>query len=244
MTGWFSENPGHQQSDFIIKAWLEATGDFAPVRIPALSWLKQNTSNPDAVFVLKFITRDPNIPPDAIEDIISWCTNFPSNFDAICRISPIFSRFASGTLDRPLIDAALLVLEQVQVDWLTDKGVRDATLATIGGLAWKTRSVGDIEPRLDPIHVNILLNSSAYSTNFVASTPKFALNPALAQHVASMIARKVIEPEAALDALARFADWLAAWPPDRKYMLSPALQSLEQNCPIPGLWSRVPLNED
>ncbi|MCH8808412.1 MAG: hypothetical protein IH993_01045 [Proteobacteria bacterium] len=78
----------------------------------------------------------------------------------------------------------------------------------------------------------------------VASTPKFVLNPALAQHVASMIARKVIEPEAAMDALVRCADRLAAWPPDRKKMLSRALQSLEQNCPIRGLWSRVGFTED
>ncbi|MCH8000898.1 MAG: hypothetical protein IIA34_04480 [Proteobacteria bacterium] len=78
----------------------------------------------------------------------------------------------------------------------------------------------------------------------VASTPKFVLNPALAQHVASMIARKVIEPEAAMDALERCADRLAAWPPDRKKMLSRALQSLEQNCPIRGLWSRVGFTED
>ena len=244
MLGWLRENLGYQNYDFVIKAWLESTHDFASVRIPGLSWLKQNTKNPDAVFVLKFISRDPDLPPDAIEDIISWCTNFPNDFDAICRISPIFGRFASGTLERPLIDAALPVLEQVRVDWLTDKGVRVATLATIGALAWKARSVDNIERRLDAIHKNILLNSSAYSRHFVARMPSFALNPALAQHVASMIARKVIEPEAAMDALVRFADWLAAWPPDRKRMLRPALQSLKQNCPIPGLWSRVGVTED
>ena len=59
-----------------------------------------------------------------------------------------------------------------------------------------------------------------------------------------MIARKVIEPEAAMDALVRFADWLAAWPPDRRKMLRTALQSLEKCCPIPGLWSRVRIPED
>ena len=47
-----------------------------------------------------------------------------------------------------------------------------------------------------------------------------------------------------MDALARFADWLAAWPPDRKIMLRSALQSLEQICPIPGLWSRGGFTED
>src|SRR5207253_285300 len=110
----------------------------------------------EAVFVLKFITRELELPPDTIEDIIFWCTTFPDDFDSICRIQPIVSHFAAGIQENSLVEAALTVLEHVRSDWLIDKGVRSATLGTIGVLAWKLRFFPDIEPRINAIHANVL----------------------------------------------------------------------------------------
>jgi hypothetical protein len=238
MIGWLSANPDHEQTDFVIKAWLEANGDFKSVRVPALLWFKRNRGNRDAVFVLKFITRERELPPDTIEDIIFWCTTFPDDFDGICRIQPIVSHFAAGQ-EKSLVEAALLVLEHVQPDSLTDKGVRHATLGTIGVIAWKLRFFPDIESRIDAIHMNVLLSPHAYSPSLVPDTPSFALNPSLAQHVARMLKRKIIDPVTHASALEFFADWLAAWPADRKKLLRSAIQMLQQSCPIQGLWSRV-----
>jgi hypothetical protein len=142
-------------------------------------------------------------------------------------------------LERPLIDAALLVLECVKTQWLTDKGVRDATMAAIGVLAWKIRFIPDIESRLDHVHAKVLLDSGSYQASFVANTPIFALNPTLVQHVADMAKRNIIDPAKHVSALERFADWLAAWPEERKPVLRSAIISLAQSCAIPGLWERA-----
>ena len=243
MTAWFGANPDHQESDFIIKAWLEAKGDFAVVRDPALAWLKRNSKNPDAVYILKFIVKERDLPSRSIRNIISWCVMFKNNMDTICRIQPVFSHFAQGTLEMRLSVATLLVLKNLQTKWLDDRGVRDATLATIGSLAWKARFVNGIEARLDRIHANILLNSAAYSANSAATTPNFALNPSLAVHVASMVERQVIDPGANMAALKRFLDWLAAWPLEKQPSLRAALRTLDKNCPSLRVWDRVGIAE-
>jgi hypothetical protein len=235
VVAWLNANPGHQQSDFIIHAWLETTRNFTAVRAFALSWFKGNTKNPDAVFVLKYICREQGLPLDTIEDVISWCSNFPDNFDSICRIAPILSHYSTGVLQRPLIESSLLVLEHIQFDWLTDEGVRNATLATIGTLAWKTRFFHDIEPRLDAIHANFFRKSTVYSAKHASSAPIFALNPSLAQHVAGMLERKFIDPAADLIALERFMDWLAAWPVDRKTIARPNAPSARTELFDPGI---------
>ena len=238
MIGWLTVNLGHQKSDFIIKAWLAATHDFATVRVPALLWLKQNTNNPDAVFVLKYITQERAIPPDAIEDAISWCENFPANFDSICRIGRLLPRFATGLLERRLSDVALLVLQNVQLDWIADKGVRNATLATLGQLVRKARFRPSITPSLDSFHAKILRQTKVYAMP-ASDERSFILNPTLATHVSEMLERGVVKIENDLSALETFANWLASWPEPRKTKLFSSLQLLEQACPVPGLWTRV-----
>ncbi len=235
---WLRANLWYQQTDFIIKAWLEATRDFATVRVPALAWLKRNTKNPDAVFVLKFITKDHDLPSDAIEDVILWCRNFPDNMDAICRVWPVLSRFATRRVERPLTDTALLVLQDVQMDWLADKGVRAATLATLGDLVGKARFRRGITPAIDSVHAEILRQTKVYATPALHE-PFFALNPTLAIHVGGMLDRGVLTIEKDLTALETFADWLASWPEARKTKLLSSLQLLERVCPVPGLWTRV-----
>jgi hypothetical protein len=155
----------------------------------------------------------------------------------------MFSRFASGPLEKRLTEVALLVLEHLKAKWLTDKGVRNATVGTIGALTWIPRPIDNFEARLDAIHANVLLHSLAYSPVFVANAPNFVLNPALPRHVSDMIKRKIIDPETDVTALERFADWLAAWPPGRKPLLRAAIKALEQSCPIPGLWVRAGVTE-
>jgi hypothetical protein len=239
MLQWFTANPDYRESDFVIRAWLKATRDFAAVRIPALRWFNRNRKNPEAVYVLKFIVKERELPSETIEDIVVWCTTFPDTLDSICRIGPIVARFSSGALERPLIEAALVVLEHVQMSSFTDKGVRYATIATIGALTWKLRSTSGFEAKLDRIHANIFLNSDMYQLTLVPGTPSFVFNPAIAIHVAGMIKRKLIDPERDAGALERFADWLAAWPPERAQLLQPAMHMLEKDCAIPGLWDRV-----
>ena len=239
IVGWLTANPAHQEFDFVIKTWLEATRDFATVRTLALSWLNQNTSSPDAVFVLKYICRERDLPSDTIKDVISWCTNFPDDPNTVSRIGPMLSHFAIGALEKPLIECSLLVLEGIQTEWIINDFFWYSALSMIGTLAWKIRFSDDIEPRLDAIHANVLRHSDAYSVALGRDTPPFVFNPVLARHMSGMIARKIIDPEVDCDALERFADWLAAWPSERKEKLRPALHSLERICPVPGLWSRV-----
>src|SRR5947199_402303 len=50
MADWLTTNPDHEQIDFLIKAWLEATSDFEAIRSPALLWFKRNRTNLNAVF--------------------------------------------------------------------------------------------------------------------------------------------------------------------------------------------------
>jgi len=144
-------------------------------------------------------------------------------------------------MERPLIDAALVVLERVQVSWLSDAGVRYATLATIGTLAWKSRFFPDIEPRLDRIHAEVFKHPSAYSRELDDSA--YVANPALVGHVAEMIARGTMVPQSTMAPLERFADWLAAWSPERKEKLRPALTLLNESCPLLDWWSRVGLRD-
>ena len=236
---YLAANADHPGNDFVLKAWLEATDDFKAVRDHALQWFKRNRQNAEAVYILKFISRERELPSDAVEDIVVWCTSFPDTLDSVCRIGPVISRFASGALEKPLVDAALLVLNRVNMDWLTDKGVRVATVATIGVLSWKSRFDLGIALRLDDVHSKVLLNPVAYHAALVPETPRFALNPSVAQHVAGMIERRIIDPARHADALERFADWLAAWPPDQRDRLIQPLNALKRNCSRPDLWNRV-----
>lgn len=116
-----------------------------------------------------------------------------------------------------------------------------AVLATIGTLAWKAKFFGDILPRLDKIHADVLCRTKAYATKSAFSGPPFALNPALALHVAQMIQRNVIDIEVNRAALDDFAIWLGSWPDERREKLRSSLELLEDVCPIPGLWARVRL---
>ena len=234
---WLDKHGSDKVASFVYEAWLDAGGSFAPVRDLALLWLKQNAKNPDAVFVLKHVCQQRDLPCDTIKDIISWCGNFPDNRDSISRISLVLSRYATKDLQRPLVDCSLLVLERIKVDRLTDEWIRYQTLATIGTLAWKMRFLRDIESRLDAIHADIFRRSSVYSSS--VTTPDFVLNPTLVHHVASMLDHKIIDPKTDRQALERFVDWLASWPFDRKPLLRPALKPLERNCPISELWNRV-----
>lgn len=228
--------------DFILKSWIEATQDFESVRSPALEWFQRNQTNIDAVYLLKFIVKVQGLNDAVILSVVKWCNTFPSHPDAICRISPLLSRYGrQSDLESTLVKMTLTVLECLKSDLVSDRGVREATLGAIGNLAFKVSSYPEIKERLDHIHRFVLTQTSAYSTSIETGNAPFVFNPGLAIHFAGMIERGVIIPNTDIFYVELFFSWLEIWPTDRKSKLINSLKLLEPLCEVDDVWGRVGL---
>lgn len=79
-------------------------------------------------FLLKHVTREPALSLETVRDILDWCANFPSNEDALRRVTALGSRHLCrrGVGDR-LVEAARAIVDALppRPDSLTRGQVAD-----------------------------------------------------------------------------------------------------------------------
>ncbi|HVT15420.1 MAG TPA: hypothetical protein VHQ90_04445 [Thermoanaerobaculia bacterium] len=83
---WLAKNEMLPEVDFLIKAWLEAGGDFELIREAAIRWLHVHHDEPGAVFAIKHLARQRELPSETVSHILSWCGRFADNEDAPWRL--------------------------------------------------------------------------------------------------------------------------------------------------------------
>src|SRR5258707_1231844 len=84
---WLQVHGAKPDSDFVYKAWLEAGGEFSLIRSPAINWLHQNAERLEAVYFTKFLSKQKDLPTETVKDILIWCRAFPTNEDALWRLT-------------------------------------------------------------------------------------------------------------------------------------------------------------
>ena len=95
----------------------------------------------------------------------------------------------------------------------------------------------DDRDKLRIAHARLLTNSTIYEAAHVAREPD--AHPELVHHVSELIERGLIDLNRDRVSLARFADWMRAWPEDASGDLDLAISKLRRFAPS-DLWDGIP----
>jgi hypothetical protein len=124
LTLWLSHHASHPDSDRVMKEWLQAGGEFSRVAEPAMAWLHAHHAEPSAVYLSKFIARQPVLPLPAVLDVLAWVRVHPDNVDASWRLGQLGAKLALPGAATAAIDSIFAT-----VDAQTRAGSLDAGCA-------------------------------------------------------------------------------------------------------------------
>lgn len=234
---WLNEFGDTPAAVFLYSRLLERGVGLEQYRDRILSWIEHNGESRQANLILRFIVRDADLPQRTISRVIDWCKRFPDTIGAVAQLNRLYAIHDRGPLQPDIIAAYQVVLPVAAVTSVITQQ-RGELLTGLGYIAWKAVHDGQVLAWFDPVHVGVLRNRIVYGDG--PSAPRSVVqNPALAFHVASMLARNVLDPELDMQPLRDFAGWLASWPAERRRLLRGALTALRAATPSVSIWDGI-----
>jgi hypothetical protein len=231
---WMRRLPAH--ADFILKEWLEAGGDFEAVREFAVTWFRKYARTTRAVYLLKWLAREPELPSETVDAMIGWCAEYSSHADAIFRISSLAKTFGHGPYVLMLVDVTFEVLDQIDQNALSDSPTRRVVQSALQWLYNTHRRLQFRDTkRLDECHIRFLLDTPLYS--LAAAAGDFSdTRYDLVWHVLEMVQRGWLDPDLDCDALRQFSRWIEKASKYQRPSIEIAFSTLREICPLPGAW--------
>ena len=107
---WLVVHADNDEIDFVCRSWLEAGGDFDFVREPTLVWVEKHNQEERAVFLLKYVTKQRQLPRSAILGVLGWCRRFATHEDAIWRLTRLGPQLWQSELIGEFVETAETVL--------------------------------------------------------------------------------------------------------------------------------------
>ena len=140
------DNATRVGADFVLKAWLAAKGDFRDVRVPAFAWFKDHHLREDSTFLSKYLVRQKQLTNEVIRQILTWCSTWPNNIDALYRFCQLglHKHLKDPNLAEPVAAAGRLLL-----DTWRDKRGRPNPINLIIGLLYFLYQQPGLEDRME-----------------------------------------------------------------------------------------------
>ncbi|HEX8360103.1 MAG TPA: hypothetical protein VF613_08350 [Longimicrobium sp.] len=235
---WLKEHATTDAAGYVYKSWLQAGGSFAVIREPVLRWLRLNRDNVEAVYPLKYIADQPDLPQDSVVDVLHWCNRFAGSEDAIWRLgrlarylkTPSLGHLALETCERVLPHGAFRLR-------YPPLAVRRATLGIIVGLVGNPAlRIGELRGRVDTLLTRWLRHESALED---VRAPSFSQRAWFFQRVVDLLQSGELDVERDRSALVRFARWVNGWERQVKSDLHRTVTWLRAHHPSPEIWSEI-----
>ena len=236
---WLNKHAAEEEADFVFMAWLSAGGDFSLIRESACLWLREHCRCQEAVYVTKFLAKQRDLPADTVRDILTWCRTFPSNEDALWRMSNLKNHLQREEVAEEVCAAAEQVI-------LARQRCREPLTQTANGqvaaiLCWLSNAphflTEPLADRVDKILVSWLRHPASYGAH-MQSFPNMERKDYV-QRIVNLVTSKQLDPVADRACLERFFLWVNAWEPGWKAELRRMFDWLKHHYPDPTLWETV-----
>jgi hypothetical protein len=237
--GWILQRQESPEARFVYQAWLEARGEVDLVLDAALAWLHRHREQEEAVFLTKALSDLPDLPEQAIKDILFWCRRFPTNPDAAWRLGRLAARTKAPELARELLQTAGVIvgaMSELAIDmqaravvWLLFPFLFNSPVLQVAWCRYR---------------VNLLLAHWIRQPHSIGMAYCIPLQARWSHYLVKLQellwwGDLFITDD--FEALSRFLVWVDSWADDRKGQLRPILKTLAREYPAPGLWERVRL---
>jgi hypothetical protein len=239
---WLVLHGKEKDADFVYRGCLESKGgeDFLLVKIHALKWLNLHKSEYDAVYLTKAISKMPDIPPQAIQDILFWCRRFPADEDTPWRVSRLINRASKfNELSLEIRFTLDFIMERLLKSTLiNEKEKIEKITRFILPLIYSTHNrYGPIKDCVDNLFLSLLKNPASFGTLFPKDT---ALeNWTSFQRVSDLIVYTELSIIEDREAIERFLQWVDTWEEENKKKIKKIMDFLKLYHPSPGLWETV-----
>ena len=236
---WLSHHAEDDDADHVFRSWLETGGEQDLVWDAAIAWLSKHKTEESAVYVTKFIARQNELPVAIIRDILTWCRSFPTNEDALWRLTQLREHLAIPEVAEDVLATAELVLEHLLDQRTYIKGKTGEQIVTVyfNLITAQGMQLGSLRERADDLFVKWIQDERSfgpYATRFWVLQ-----NASFLSRLSDLLTAGVLDPVSDSKALARFMQWLDTWEQDRKQALIPILSDLKDKYPKVELWDLV-----
>ena len=236
---WLGEHGAEPGADFVYRSWLEAGGEFSAVKAGAIQWLRLNHDKEEAVFLTKFLARQPDVPIETVKHILMWCRKFPNHEDATWRLTQLGKHLLAQEVANDVIAASSALLEPVISGKAPLSPVRRGQINTLFSYLINAPHLcsGDLRSHIDNLLLAWLRNPNSFGDE-----PKPHANiqrVSYFQRIVDLIVSGAIDTKVEQEPLERFLHWVANWGSKQKSHLHSNLIFLKENYPVPGLWDIV-----
>jgi hypothetical protein len=237
IVAWLGKYSTEPNADFVYRSWLDAGGEFSAIKAGVIEWLQLNLAREEAVFVMKFLARQPDIPAGTVKDILMWCRLFPSHEDALWRLRQLGKHLLAQEVGEDVIDASIAVLEPLISGKISLTSVMRGQITTLFSYLIDARHLcsGDYRICVDDLLIAWLRNPNSFG-----GEPKPHVNiqrVGYFQRIVDLVVSGAIDPTVEQEPLERFLHWVANWEPEQKSRLHSKLDFLKRNYHVPGLWA-------
>ena len=227
---WLDLHGSREDADYVYRAWLTAGGSFDEVREQLLTWVHANRDRQDAKFVLKNVLQARGLPLRTVNDVLHWCASFPSDEDALWRLTGLGRHLNQVGVGDDFLDAARAVMDALPNTLAVLPRGQIATL--ISALVQSPDlTVSPYRQEVDELIRAWLVNPLSYGG---APQPHDAIQRK--QYVVRVlgVAEAHREDPAVQDGVRRFLEWMDLWSPENRAAAAPQLTKLREQLTAPS----------
>jgi hypothetical protein len=199
---WLTSHPEPETTGLSSAARLKRQRAFSFVRDAAFAAMARLRESAEGSYVSKALTKQDDLPDEAVLDILTWCRHFARNDDALWRLSQLEERIARPGVASEACHVAELLLDP----WLDPASLPAPPIANN-----ITRILASLTHITDPAlreRAGVLLARwLRHPHGFDSSWCPPGCVSALVGEVRTLIARRVIDMAADAEAIDRFAHW-------------------------------------
>jgi hypothetical protein len=239
LMAWLAEHATSLEAQFVYSAWLGTGGSFSVIRSQTIQWLRQHYEEEGAGFLIKYVAKQSDIPVETVKDILNWCRMFPTNEDAIWRLTQLRKHLLIGAVAEDVCAVSEAVLNPSLATASTLSPVLREQITTLLSYLIGAPGLrgGRLRGRVDELLVRWLRHPSSYGD---FPRPHWNIQRySYAQRVAALVGSGALSVSEDREALRRFMRWLDNWDMEEKLTLRPLIAELERTHPAPGLWDIV-----
>lgn len=243
IASWLLVHSEDADADYVFRSWLEAGGNRDLLWDAATAWLAKHRLEESAVFVTKFIARQRDLPAQTVRDVLAWCRSFPTNEDALWRLTQLGTNLFVVGVEEDAVSASEAVLADVLLPTSGPSRVTRSQVTTLISylLDLAQTQSQPLRERVDSLFVRWLRHPLSFGRD---PQPHPAVQRIVyLDRISALINLGALYLENDRESLRRFMQWLDEWDLRWKQRALPMLNELKLKHPAPDVWDIVQFEE-
>ena len=238
ITDWLGHFAEDFKADYVCRAWLEAKGEPEVVKGPAIRWLRLYHEKDEAVFVTKFLAKLPELPNQAVLDILIWCRIHAADPDALWRLTTVARHVTQAeTTANDFCHACERLFDHYAAQQHIGDESADQLGVVISHLIGVSLRVTALNNSVDDLFVRWLKHPDSYGKR--KSLFDSVQRKSYLQRVVNLLTGHKLDMTSDRDALIRFLQWVNLWTPENKAKIRNTIGYLRHIFPDPDLWDLI-----